>query len=112
MNADIDYLEFLLECIEHVENYTIDVDEDEFLRNAEKKDACLTRIVMIGEYSARISDDLKAKFTDVEWQLMKSTRNYFVHVYRGIDWRRVWETLKNDLPPLKIKIEKILSQIQ
>ena len=66
---------------------------------------------MIGEYSARISDDLKDKFTDVEWQLMKSTRNYYVHVYRGIDWLRVWETIQKDIPPLKIKVEKILSQL-
>ena len=64
---------------------------------------------MLGEYSARISDSLKEKFTDVEWQLMKSTRNYYVHVYRGIDWRRVWETIEKDIPDLKIKIEKILS---
>jgi len=90
---------------------TLGTDEDDFLRNEEKKDACLTRIVMIGEYSARISDDLKNKFTDVECQLMKSTRNYYVHVYRGIDWLRVWETIKKDIPPLKIKIEKILSQL-
>ena len=111
MNRDLDYLEFLLECIEHLENYTNNVDEDSFLRDEEKKDACLTRIVMIGEYSARISDSLKDKFTDVEWELMKSTRNYYVHVYRGIDWRRVWETIQKDIPPLKIKVEKILSQL-
>lgn len=66
---------------------------------------------MIGEYSTRISDGLKEKFTEVEWQLMKSTRNYYVHVYRGVDWRRVWETLEKDIPKLKIKIEKILSQL-
>lgn len=80
MDRDLDYLEFLLDCIHHLENYTKDVDEDSFLRNEEKKDACLTRIVMIGEYSSRISDNLKDKFTDMEWQLMKSTRNYYVHV--------------------------------
>ncbi|MEP6927177.1 MAG: HepT-like ribonuclease domain-containing protein [Ginsengibacter sp.] len=111
MNRDLDYLEFLLECIDHLKNYTKDVDEDSFLRNEEKKDACLTRIVMIGEYSARISDDLKDKFTNVEWELMKSTRNYYVHVYRGVDWRRVWETIQKDIPPLRIKVEKILSQL-
>ncbi len=111
MNRDLDYLEFLLECINHIEKYTQNVDENSFLRNEEKKDACLTRIVMIGEYSSRISDELKDKFTDVEWELMKSTRNYYVHVYRGIDWIRVWETIEKDIPPLKIKVENILSQL-
>lgn len=53
MNEDLEYLEFLLECIAHLENYTRGVSEDEFLRNDEKKDACFTRIVVIGEYSSK-----------------------------------------------------------
>lgn len=111
MNRDLDILEFLIDSINHLESYIENVDEESFLRNEEKKDACLTRIVVLGEYSARISDELKNKFSDIEWQLMKATRNYFVHVYRGIDWRRVWETLQSDIPALKIKIEKIINEI-
>ena len=111
MNRDLDFLEFLVDCINHLEVYINEIDEDGFLRNEEKKDACLTRLIMIGEYSAKISDELKSKFSEVEWQLMKSTRNYYVHVYRGIDWPRVWETLKSDIPILKVKVENILKQI-
>lgn len=111
MNRDLDFLEFLIDCINHLERYTNNIDEDDFLRNEEKKDACLTRLIMIGEYSSKISDELKSSFSEIEWQLMKSTRNYYVHVYRGIDWRRVWETLQSDIPVLKIKVEKILKQI-
>jgi uncharacterized protein with HEPN domain len=111
MNRDLDILEFLIDSINHLESYIENVDEESFLRNEEKKDACLTRIVVLGEYSARISDELKNKFSDIEWQLMKATRNYFVHVYRGIDWHRVWETLQSDIPGLKIKIEKIINEI-
>ncbi len=66
---------------------------------------------MIGEYSAKISDELKSKFSEVEWQTMKAARNYQVHVYRGIDWRRVWETLERDIPELKIKVEKIVANL-
>lgn len=111
MNRDLDILEFLIDSINHLESYIENVDEDSFLRNEEKKDACLTRIVVLGEYSARVSDEIKNKFSDIEWQLMKATRNYFVHVYRGIDWRRVWETLQTDIPKLKIKIENIINEI-
>ncbi|MEO8823431.1 MAG: HepT-like ribonuclease domain-containing protein [Ginsengibacter sp.] len=111
MNRDLDILEFLIDSINHLESYIENVDEESFLRNEEKKDACLSRIVVLGEYSARVSDEIKNKFSDIEWQLMKATRNYFVHVYRGIDWRRVWETLQTDIPKLKIKIEKIINEI-
>jgi uncharacterized protein with HEPN domain len=111
MNRDLDILEFIIDSINHLESYIENVDEESFLWNEEKKDACLTRIVVLGEYSARVSDEIKNKFSEVEWQLMKATRNYFVHVYRGIDWRRVWETLQTDIPALKIKVEKIINEI-
>jgi len=111
MNRDLDILEFLIDCINHLETYVANIEEEDFLRNQEKKDACLARIIVFGEYSAKISNELKNKFSDIEWQLMKATRNYFVHVYRGINWRRVWETIQNDIPGLKIKIEKIINEI-
>ena len=112
MKIDIEYLEFLVESINVIEYYIENVSEEEFLRNIEKKDACLTRLIMIGEYSGKISEDTKSKFTDIEWQLMKAARNYYVHAYRGIDWVRVWDTIVNDLPPLKSKFENILDSIR
>jgi uncharacterized protein with HEPN domain len=62
MNRDVDFLEFLIDCINHLQSYIKNVDEDEFLRNEEKKDACLTRLIMIGEYTAKISDEFKSNF--------------------------------------------------
>lgn len=101
----------MIDCINHLELYTNNIEEDDFLRNEEKRDACLTRLVMIAEYSGQISDELKNKFSEVEWQTMKAARNYYVHVYRRIDWRRVWETLERDIPELKIKVEKIVANL-
>jgi uncharacterized protein with HEPN domain len=38
-------------------------------------------------------------------------RNIVVHVYHGINWRRVYETARNDVPPLKHQIETILASL-
>ncbi|HUZ59840.1 MAG TPA: HepT-like ribonuclease domain-containing protein [Hanamia sp.] len=80
MNSDLTFLEFIIDCINHLEVYIQNIDEEDFLRNEEKRDACITRLIMLGEYSAKISDELKSKFSEIEWQLMKATRNYYVHV--------------------------------
>jgi uncharacterized protein with HEPN domain len=63
MNRDVDFLN-------HLERYTFNIDEDDLLRNEEKKDACLTRLIMIGEYSSKISDKLKSRFSETEWQII------------------------------------------
>lgn len=83
-------------------------DEDDFLNSDILKDACLMKLLVIGEYSSKISDAQKARFSEVEWQLLKAARNYYAHSYGGVTWLRVWETLNEDIPQLKNKIENIL----
>ena len=38
---------------------------------------------------------------------MRAMRNRLVHVYFEIDARLVWDTIKNDLPPLFSALEKL-----
>jgi len=62
-----------------------DVDEDNFLIDAILKDACLSRLIVIGEYSTKISEPTKEKFPQVEWQQIKVARNFYVHAYGQIN---------------------------
>lgn len=75
------------------------------------KDACLMKLTVIGEYSSKISDTFKGKFSEIEWQLLKSARNFYAHAYGMVTWLRVWETLNKDVPQLKVKIQNIVSKI-
>ena len=36
-------------------------------------------------------------------------RNRLIHAYFDIDLDRVWDTVKDDLPPLIVHLEKIIS---
>jgi uncharacterized protein with HEPN domain len=83
MNRDLDILEFLIDSINHLESYIENVDEEGFLSNEEKRDACITRIVMLGEYSARVSNEIKHKFSDIEWQLMKGDKKLLCSCLQG-----------------------------
>jgi len=105
---NIVYLELMYSSILKIFEYTKDVDEDMFLRNDMLKDACLTRLIVIGENGGKVSVELREQFKEVEWQLMKAPRNFFAHAYGRIDWRHVWDTIINVLPGLKPKIEHII----
>ena len=74
--------------------------------------ACIKQMEIIGEASNHISNELKSKFTDVEWAQIVGMRNVFAHEYFGIDSSLVWEIIKNDIPDLKAKIKLILQSIQ
>ena len=111
MKSDLPYLKLINESINKIFEYLNGCSEDEFYNDDQKKDACLTRLIVIGEYGSKISETLKTEFSDIEWQQIKAARNFYVHLYNAIDWTKVWDTIQTDLPGLKNKVENILSQL-
>jgi len=109
---DIFYLEIVSDSIAKVFQYINGMDEDMFLRNDMMKDACLQRLIVIGENGGKVSDELKEKFREVEWQLMKAARNFYAHAYEYTNWRHVWDTINNVLPHLQPKIEHIIEVLE
>ena len=105
-------LKHILDAIEEIEKYLSEVDFSIFIENSMMRFACIKQMEIIGEASNPISDELKSKFTDVEWAQIVGMRNVFAHEYFGIDSSLVWEIIKNDIPDLKAKIKLILQSIQ
>ena len=105
-------LKHVLDAIEEIEKYLLEVDFLMFIENSMMRFACIKQMEIIGEASNHISNELKSKFTDVEWAQIVGMRNVFAHEYFGIDSSLVWEIIKNDIPELKEKIKLILQSIQ
>ena len=105
-------LKHILDAIEEIEKYLLQADFSAFTENSMMRFACIKQMEIIGEASNHLSDELKLKFTDIEWSQIVGMRNVFAHEYFGIDSSLVWEIIKNDIPELKGKIKLILSSIQ
>lgn len=105
-------LQHILEAIHEIETYLVSSDFTEFMNNSMMRFACIKQMEIIGEASNHISEDIKSKFTDIEWAQIIGMRNIFVHEYFGIDTNLVWEIIKNDIPDLKEKISVIVSSLE
>src|SRR4051812_7292941 len=90
---EIEILSYLLQQIEEIEGFTVGFDEEMFVRNDLVKNASLMKLLVLGEYTTHINQNLKSRFSEVQWQFIKAARNYYIHVYRGVDWIKVWETI-------------------
>lgn len=112
LQREIAILKELIVDIEFIETYIKDLNDDTFLRDSKTKDAVLTRLMVIGEYGSRVDDSVKNRFKEIEWQQIKQARNYYAHVYRGIDWILVWNVTQRDIPNLKIQIEHIIEVLE
>jgi len=55
-----------------------------------------------------LSDELKTRWSQVEWARIAAFRNVLVHDYLGLDMERIWVVTQRDVPELKKLVELIL----
>ena len=104
-------LQHILDAINEIESYLINVEFSDFMAASMMRYACIKQMEIIGEASSHISDETKSRFSDIEWSQIIGMRNVFVHEYFGVDSYLVWEIIKDDLPDLKLKVIEILEKI-
>jgi uncharacterized protein with HEPN domain len=93
------------------ERITTGVDFETFCSNEEKALSAVQVLEIIGEASKVLPKSLKDRYTEVPWSEMAATRDKLIHAYHLVDLEVVWRTLKEDIPPLKKSMTKILDDI-
>jgi len=106
---DHNRLESIFDAILKIESYTEEfLDADQLNDNNIAFDATMMNFVIIGEMVAKLTDDFKNQYTEIDWHKIKGLRNIATHDYFGIDAEEVWQIIQNNLPALKKFIEKHL----
>jgi uncharacterized protein with HEPN domain len=102
------YLRHILECIRRIEEDTAG-RIDAFRGSRTAQDAVVRNLQVLAESTQRLSDDLKARWPQVEWARIAAFRNVLVHDYLGLDMERIWLVTQLDVPELKKCVELMLS---
>ena len=108
-NKDLFRLEHILDSIEKIE-YIAHLlhTQDNFETKWIEQDAIIRNLEIIGEAVINISDDLKQNYPDVSWKEIRGMRNVVIHKYFGVELDEIWSTIINDIPLLKVQIQKII----
>lgn len=64
----------------------------------------------IGDVASKLPDELIRETSDVPWDDVRGMRIVVDHVYHAVDYRIVWQTLREDVPKLGSAIERWRSQ--
>jgi len=78
-------------------------NEDEVLSSA-----ISFKFVQISENVKKLPNSIYDIYPNVPWMKISGLRNRIVHDYGSIQLDIIYDTVKNNLPDLKIEIEKII----
>ena len=81
MDRDKIFLNHILESINLIIEYTIDVNEQAFFEKTEVQDKVFRRLEIIGEAIKNISNELKSKYVNVPWKQAAGLRDILIHSY-------------------------------
>jgi len=107
-----------IEILEKIKNYCEDILEfatnsthDEFINNKQINYSICFPIAQIGELSNKLTKEFRNEHDHIEWTGIIAVRNRIIHGYGSVKMDFVWEVMiKDDIPQLKVDIEKILKE--
>lgn len=94
----------ILESINKIFQYTAGLDAAAFIQNAEKADAVIRNIEVIGEASGNLSEAFQARHSEIPWAQIVSMRNRLIHGYFGVSLPTIWQVVCVDIPELYEKL--------
>jgi uncharacterized protein with HEPN domain len=107
MRRDNLRIQDMLTAIDKIEKFTSGIDFKDLEDDDMRKSAIMAELMIIGEASKNISEELRQKHLDVELDKASALRNILVHAYLGIEWEILWNTIQEDLPKIKKQLRKI-----
>jgi len=109
----VDYLEHIQQALAQAGDYTRDMDKDAFLADLRTQQAVTMNLIIIGEAANKIAA-ADAAFVcahpDFPWQGVRGMRNRMAHGYFDINLDIVWDTVRQDFPVLREKVDVLLRE--
>ena len=101
----------ICESIEKIKIYTFELTYQQFIDDSKTIDAVIRNFEIIGEAANRFPEDLKERFSQINWFRIIGFRNRIVHDYMGIDYEIVWTIIENDIDKLLTDIKEIIEKL-
>lgn len=103
-------IEDILEAITKIQRYTAGMTYEALADDEKTADAVTRNIGIIGEAASHVPAEVQARYPAIPWPKMRGMRNVVIHDYPDVDLEIVWDTIRNDLPPLVPLLNEILER--
>src|SRR3989344_6086158 len=102
-----EYLKHIFDEAVYLINTSSDINEDNFAKNETIQRAFARSLEIIGEAVKNLPEEYKSKNSELDWKSVAGMRDKLIHHYFGVAYEIVWDVVKNEIPKLKLDIEKL-----
>ncbi|MDP3150230.1 MAG: DUF86 domain-containing protein [Ignavibacteria bacterium] len=100
----------MIDAAEEALSFVDDVDKKIFSQSRILILSVIKDIEIIGEAASKISEETKLKYSEIPWKDIVGMRNRLIHGYFDVNINLVWNTTKNNLPPLIKFLKEIITE--
>lgn len=98
----------ILNAIDVIQQRLQGLNLETFASNEIVVESVLYKFIVIGEASANIPNEIKVLAPELPWRQMSDMRNIMAHEYFQVKVEIVWETARENLPPLVEPLKGLL----
>lgn len=91
-----------------IEDFTLGMSFEQFREDPKTVAAVERKFLVIGEAAVRLGREAAFIVADVPWRQIRDLGNLLRHAYDKVDLEIIWQTITDDLPPLKAAVLKAL----
>ncbi len=111
LNKDYYILLSMVEIIDKIIRYTVNyTNANDFYNNERDYDATLMNFIVLGEIIDKLTDEVKDKNPQIEWNKIYGLRNIIAHNYFGVNVDIVWQIALLFIPKLKNNINELINK--
>lgn len=98
------------QAIENIESFIKNKTYEEFYQDPILYHAVVNNLAILGEAAYKLTKDFLDNHPEVPWKDIIHMRHFLIHGYYQVAKNIIWDTIKEDLQPLKNNINKFLKE--
>ena len=99
----------ILDSIKMIEEFTTGLTFEQFREDPKTVAAVERKFLVIGEAAVRLGREASLIAAGVPWREIRDLGNLLRHAYDKVDLEIIWQTITDDLPPLKAAVLRALT---
>ena len=106
------HLRDIHESIDLIDSFLKGMDFEAYRVDLKTQSAVERQLQIITEAAIRLGEEAETLCPGLDWKGIRGMGNFLRHEYQRIDDRIVWDTIKDDLPPLAVAVFHALTPAQ